>query len=79
MQFFLIKNGYTRLDNLFSIKVALIWALSNGETHRQEFINFNNPQDDNSYIDQLTKLKKLYNEGVITDKEFIRQKNKLLK
>lgn len=48
---------------------ALIWALSNKET---------NPQNYNSNIDQLTKLTKLHEKGVITDEEFANQKNKLL-
>jgi hypothetical protein len=48
---------------------ALIWALSNKDT---------NPRNYNSNIDQLTKLKKLHEKGVITDEEFAEQKNKLL-
>ncbi|KAA0126724.1 superinfection immunity protein [Chryseobacterium sp. SN22] len=47
---------------------ALIWALSNKEGNQN-----------NSNIDQLTQLKTLYDQGVITDEEFEIQKNKLLR
>ncbi|SDI08907.1 superinfection immunity protein [Chryseobacterium taeanense] len=46
---------------------ALIWALSNEKSNT------------GSNIDQLTKLKVLHDEGVITDEEFETQKNKLLR
>ncbi|OCK53110.1 hypothetical protein BA768_00705 [Chryseobacterium sp. CBo1] len=55
--------------------VALVWALSNNETNQQVTVN---SQNNYTNIDQLTKLKELHDKGVITDKEFIDQKNKLL-
>jgi hypothetical protein len=44
---------------------ALVWALLN-------------KQSNISNIDQLAKLKELYDKGVITDEEFLTQKKKLL-
>ncbi|MDR6158788.1 hypothetical protein QF023_002304 [Chryseobacterium sp. SLBN-27] len=44
---------------------ALVWALLN-------------KQSNISNIDQLAKLKELYDKGVITDEEFLAQKKKLL-
>ncbi len=58
--------------------VALVWALSNKESNQQVIINSSIPQNTNSNIDQLTKLKELHEKGVITDEEFTNQKNKLL-
>lgn len=52
---------------------ALIWALSNREGNQQT-----NTGSSGSNIDQLTKLKALHDQGVITDEEFKTQKNKLL-
>ncbi|WP_100077619.1 superinfection immunity protein [Chryseobacterium camelliae] len=52
---------------------ALIWALSKDKTDQQRTI-----ENNNSNIDQLTQLKKLHDQGVITDQEFETQKNKLL-
>uniref|UniRef100_A0AAU6WSH3 Superinfection immunity protein n=1 Tax=Chryseobacterium endophyticum TaxID=1854762 RepID=A0AAU6WSH3_9FLAO len=48
---------------------ALIWALSNKEGN----------QNSSSNIDQLTQLKALHDQGVITDEEFEIQKNRLLR
>jgi hypothetical protein len=48
---------------------ALVWALSNKEGN----------QNTGSNIDQLTQLKVLHDQGVITDEEFETQKNKLLR
>lgn len=50
---------------------ALIWALSNEKNNQQTTTESN--------IDQLTKLKMLHDQGVITDEEFEIQKNKLLR
>lgn len=50
---------------------ALIWALSNEKSNQQTTTESN--------IDQLTKLKMLHDQGVITDEEFDIQKNKLLR
>jgi hypothetical protein len=52
---------------------ALIWALSNKESNRQTTSG-----NTGSNIDQLTQLKVLHDQGVITDEEFETQKNKLL-
>ncbi|MDR6517281.1 superinfection immunity protein [Chryseobacterium camelliae] len=52
---------------------ALIWSLSKDKTDQQRTI-----ENNNSNIDQLTQLKKLHDQGVITDQEFETQKNKLL-
>ncbi len=48
---------------------ALIWALSNKEGN----------QNNRSTIDQLTQLKVLHDQGVITDEEFETQKSRLLR
>ncbi len=53
--------------------VALIWALSNKESNQQTLAG-----SGSSNIDQLTQLKALYDQGVITAEEFETQKNKLL-
>ncbi|WP_042722292.1 superinfection immunity protein [Flavobacterium sp. B17] len=48
--------------------IALFLALSNKESNQQ-----------NSNIDQLTKLKALHDKGAITDEEFLNQKERLLR
>jgi len=52
---------------------ALIWALSNKEGHQQTITG-----NTGSNIDQLTQLKALHDQGVITDAEFETQKKRLL-
>ncbi|WP_146943011.1 superinfection immunity protein [Chryseobacterium hagamense] len=53
---------------------ALIWALSNKENDRQTITG-----NTASNIDQLTQLKALHDQGVITDEEFETQKKRLLR
>jgi len=52
---------------------ALVWALLNEKDNRQI-----TSLSSTSNIDQLVKLKQLYDQGVITKEEFETQKNKLL-
>ncbi|WP_367118048.1 SHOCT domain-containing protein [uncultured Chryseobacterium sp.] len=50
-----------------------MWALSKDKTDQYLTV-----ENNNSNINQLTQLKKLHDQGVITDQEFETQKNKLL-
>jgi len=52
---------------------ALVWASLNEKDNRQI-----TSLSSTSNIDQLVKLKQLYDQGVITKEEFETQKNKLL-
>ncbi|MBU2555542.1 MAG: superinfection immunity protein [Bacteroidetes bacterium] len=54
--------------------VAIVWAFSND---KKETIIVNNDKS-KSVTDELINLKKLYDEGVLTEEEFINQKQKIL-
>ena len=60
--------------------VALVWAVTN-KTNQQIIINSNIPSaeiNNTNHLDQLEKLKKLYDNQVITKEEYDLQKAKLL-
>jgi Superinfection immunity protein/Short C-terminal domain len=60
--------------------VALVWSVSN-KTNRQIIINSNIPSaeiNNTNHLYQLEKLKKLYDNQVITKEEYDLQKAKLL-
>lgn len=60
--------------------VALVWAVSNN-SNQQIIINSNAPSSEinsTNHLDQLEKLKKLYDNQAITKEEYDLQKTKLL-
>ena len=74
------------IDNLFlgwsfiGWIVALVWAVSNN-SNQQIIINSNAPSSEinsTNHLDQLEKLKKLYDNQAITKEEYDLQKTKLL-
>ncbi len=59
--------------------VALVWSLSSDYKPQPIVVKQTTPKVKEDGIDKLTKLKKLLDEGAITQKEFDQQKSLLLK
>ncbi len=59
--------------------VSLVWSLSSDSKPQKIVVNQQAPSKKDDGIDKLTKLKRLLDEGVITQEEFNQQKSNILK
>ncbi len=59
--------------------VSLVWSLSSDAKPARIIVNQQTPITKEDGIDKLTKLKKLLDDGAITQEEFNQQKGALLK
>ncbi len=59
--------------------VSLVWSLSSDSKPQPIIVNQQAPKTKEDNIDKLTKLKKLLDDGVITQDEFNQQKGAILK
>jgi len=59
--------------------ISLVWSLSNDSKPHKIIVNQQAPVTKEDNIDKLTKLKKLLDDGTITQEEFGQQKATLLK
>lgn len=59
--------------------VSLVWSLSSDPKPQKIIVNSPQPKNSEDAIDKVTKLKKLLDDGAITQDEFNQQKASLLK
>ncbi len=59
--------------------VSLVWSLSSDSKPQKIIVNQQVPKTKEDDIDKLTKLKKLLDDGAITQEEFDQQKASILK
>ncbi len=59
--------------------VSLVWSLSADAKPHTVVVNQNSPKPEGDHLERIAKLKKLFDDGAISEQEFIIEKNKLLK
>ncbi len=59
--------------------ISLVWSLSSDSKPARIIVNQQTPKVEENGVDKLTKLKKLLDDGAITQDEFDQQKGVILK